>query len=140
MAREGPPAVTPAAPAAPPVKIGRPDVLDDQAMQQNMNADLESHGTQARKEMNLERRQRNDVSVPKWKMAAEEKARQVMEDAAKKAEARSLNRELGKGITKPAKIAKPAQSGPPGVKVTGEEEDLTPLLKKSLAAIKKKKG
>lgn len=135
MQREAPVPVT--ARIGLPTSTGRAEALEDQGIGQAMGEDLESHGIQARREVNQERRSRNDISVPKWQRQAEFKAQQVMEDARKQAEDRALNRELGRGNPK---IAKPTKEGPPAVKVTGEEEDLTPILTKSLEQAKKKKG
>ena len=145
------------------LRPGMREGLEDEAIQDAMNADLEQHGAAARLEQGREFAERNSMGVPKWQRTAEAKARAILDEARQNAEERALTRELGRGMVKPVK-AKPTIAPPeakasgspgvsvgrqaepsklPGVKVPSDEEsqDLTPLLEESLrrARLKRQK-
>jgi hypothetical protein len=77
--------------------------------------------------------ERNSVDVPKWRRVAEAKAQAVIDEAERQAEQRALNRELAKGAPRPVKVSKARVATP------AAEEDLTPILEKSLELARKKK-
>lgn len=139
------------------LRPGMREGLEDQAIQDAMNADLEQHGASARLEQGRELAARNSMGVPKWQRTAEARAQAILEQARQKAEERALNRELGRGIPKAVKakptiatpeakpqIARPTEkpAGLPGVKVPSPEasQDLTPILEESLRLARLKRG
>jgi hypothetical protein len=141
------------------LRPGMREAMEDAAIQDAMNADLEQHGAAARLEQGREFAARNSVGVPKWQRTAEARAQAILEEARQKAEERALTRELGRGMPKPVKakptIATPEAkpSGPPGisagqqgklpgVKVPSPEqpEDLTPVLEESLRRARLRRG
>ena len=141
------------------LRPGMREAMEDAAIQDAMNADLEQHGAAARLEQGREFAARNSVGVPKWQRTAEARAQAILEEARQKAEERALNRQLGRGMPKAVKakatIATPEAkpSGPPGisagqqgklpgVKVPSPEqpEDLTPVLEESLRRARLRRG
>lgn len=113
---------------------GMSDIGEDSAILDAMRADLEQHGQQARLEQGRQFAAGNAADVPKWLRNAQAKAQQVLDEAQQQAEQRSITRALAKGNVKPSKIPPKAPVG------KSQPDDLTPLLQKSLDAIRKKKG
>jgi hypothetical protein len=59
----------------------RADILQDKIIEDQMRADLEQHGQSAMQEAGQEFRAGSSVDTPKWQMAAEYKAQQILTEA-----------------------------------------------------------
>lgn len=103
---------------AQPRRYGSQDAMDDRALGQEMNWNLQKHGFMAESEARREFIANNSTGMTKGE----------------------LNRQFDAAAGKPAVPDKPVKyTKTPGVNAVDPDEDLTDLLKKSLAAARAKK-
>jgi hypothetical protein len=111
----------------------RADLWQDKAIEDQMRADLETHGQSAMREAGQEFRAGNSLDVPKWQRTAEFKAQQVI--AAADRMVQQIMTEAEVAARTPAQFTKTVPPRVPAATPTGSApaQDLTPLLEQSIA-------
>ena len=84
-------------------KPGTREGLEDAAIQDAMNADLEQHGAAARLEQGREFAARNSTDIPKWQRVAGAKAQAIIDEARQKAEERASPANSAGGSRSPSR-------------------------------------
>jgi hypothetical protein len=105
----------------------RADLWEDKAIEDQMRADLEQHGQSAMREAGQEFRAGSSVNIPKWQMAAEYKAQEILTEAHQKIQ--EVLTAAEKQATTPKRYTRTQTVTP---KATAPE-DLVPILEESIA-------